>query len=480
MTDATELVRLSAREAVSLLRRGEVSPAELVEASIARIEAVDGAVNALPIRCWERARDHARRLASSGAGGEYERRPGWLAGLPIAIKDLMDVEGVPTTYGCHLYSDNVATRSDLLVRRLEAHGAIVVAKSNTPEFGMLPVTDNRVFGATRNPWNTALTPGGSSGGAAAAVATGQVWLAHGSDIGGSLRIPAAFTATCGLRPTPGRIARDHSKRSFSPMAVQGPMARDVADLALFLDAMAGFWHGDPLSLPDTDISWSRVVAEARPPRRVAFSADLGIGGTVNPEVAAIAERAARTLESMGTMVEAAHPDFSGAGLRYRTLVAMNLLVERQEFVDRHGPGLEPFMAGIIGHAKTFDGATVAAAERYRAELFTRCADFFEDWDLLLTPTLSEPPFPVETRGGYKVDEWAHTAPPAWFQQCWSTVIPGNPALSIPAGFTAAGLPVGLQIIGRGRDEAGILAAGALIEAALGLSARLPIDPRPAA
>src|SRR5881398_1735055 len=228
-----ELWRMSAVDTVTRLRKGEVSPLELVEASARRIAEVAPAVNALPTLCLDRARDHAKRIMQGGAACEAAGEAGWLAGLPVSIKDLTDVAGVRTTYGSPIFRDHVPANSHPVVERIERKGGIVIAKSNTPEFGAGGSTFNEVFGRTRNPWNTALTPGGSTGGGAAALAAGEVWLAHGSDHAGSLRRPATYCSVVGLRPSPGRITRGTSNNLFSPLSVQGPMARNVADVALF-------------------------------------------------------------------------------------------------------------------------------------------------------------------------------------------------------------------------------------------------------
>jgi amidase len=244
---ADELWRMTAVEAVARLRTGEVSPLELVEASARRIAEVEPAVNALPTLCLDRARDHARRMMQGGAAREAAGEAGWLEGLPVSIKDLTDVAGVRTTYGSPLFADHVPAKSHPLVERIERKGGIVMGKSNTPEFGAGGSTFNEVFGRTRNPWNTALTPGGSTGGGAVSVATGEVWLAQGTDHGGSLRGPGSHCSVVGLRPSPGRVTRGAVGNLWSPLSVQGPMARSVADLALFLDTMAGFCPLDPMT-----------------------------------------------------------------------------------------------------------------------------------------------------------------------------------------------------------------------------------------
>src|SRR5579875_1153550 len=464
---ADELHRLTARAAVKALKRGEVSPLELIEAALARIAATDGAVNALPTLCPERARRAAKDI----------RRDSLLAGLPIAIKDLMDVAGVRTTYGSPIFAENVPGHSDLLVERLEANGAVVLAKSNTPEFGAGANTFNEVFGRTRNPWSTALTCGGSSGGAAVALATGQVWLATGSDLGGSLRIPASFCGVVGLRPSPGRAPHGPKTDAFDTLSVEGPMARNVGDLALFLDAMAGDHPADPLSLPAPAQPFLAAVEAPRPPRRVGFSADLGCW-PVASEVKAICTAAAQRFTAMGAAVEAACPDLSDAREIVQTLRAVKFATSHAEKLARHRDKLKPDVIWNIERGLALSGDDVARATRARGALFERVAVFFRDHDLLLCPAVIVPPFPVEERyvtevEGHRFDNYVD-----WLGITYAITLTGCPALSVPCGFTADGRPVGLQMVGRPRGEAALLAAAALFEAETGLAAQLPIDPRP--
>jgi amidase len=274
MKGADELVRLTACAAVYVLKRGEISPLELVEASLARIAAVNPAVNAMVTLAPERARDQARRMVAQKQKPADER--GWLAGLPLAVKDLNDLAGVRTTYGSPIFADNVPKRSDIMVERLEANGGVPIGMSNTPEFGAGANSFNEVFGETLNPWNTSLNAGGSSGGSAVALATGQVWLATGSDLGGSLRTPASFCSVVGLRPSPGRVAAGPGEIRFDTLSVNGPMARNVEDAALMLDAMAGWHIEDPLSLEAPAVGFRETARRRLVPKRVAFSTDLGI------------------------------------------------------------------------------------------------------------------------------------------------------------------------------------------------------------
>src|SRR5215510_3242091 len=272
---SNELIRLTATQAVTRLKRGDITPLDLIDAAEQRIAEVEPNLNALPTLCLERGREHARRLMR-GQGREANNEPGWLAGLPVAIKDLVDVAGVRTTYGSPIFRDHVPATSHPVVLRIERKGGIVIAKSNTPEFGVGGSTFNEVFGRTRNPWNTSLTCGGSTDGGAVALATGEVWLAHGSDHGGSLRGPATLCSVVGIRPSPGRVTRGTSNNLFSPLSVQGPMARNVPDLALALDSMAGFCPLDPLTFDAPTMSFSDAVAH--PPRRLRIAWTANYGG----------------------------------------------------------------------------------------------------------------------------------------------------------------------------------------------------------
>ncbi|HZB93662.1 MAG TPA: amidase family protein [Stellaceae bacterium] len=476
MTGNDELIRMTARQVVALLERRAVSPLELIDAALARIEAVDGAVNALPILCPERARDRARALA---AVPPPEARRGWLAGLPLAIKDSMDVAGVRSTQGSPIYADHVPARSDLQVEALERKGGIVLARSNAPEFAAGSNTFNPVFGRTLNPWNTAMTCGGSSGGAAVAVATGEVWLANGTDLGGSLRIPASFCSVVGLRPSPGLVPQGPQKHVYDGLSVAGPMARNVGDLALMLDAMAAFDPRDPLSVEPPARAFADAVAEAasHPPRRIGFSRDLGFL-PVDAEVADIAAAAAARFADRGAVVEAKGPDFRGASEIFQTLRAVRFAANYAPLLAAHRARIKPDVVWNVEKGLKLDGDAVGRALRERAHLYQRVAGFFGEYDLLATPAVIVPPFDVNQRyveavAGHCFDNYVD-----WLGMSYAVTLTGCPALSLPCGFTRSGLPVGLQLVGRPRGEAALLAAAALLEEQLALAALLPIDPRP--
>ncbi len=473
MSLPSELFRLTAQQAVQLLRRREVSPLELIDAALARIAATDGPINALPTLCAERARDHARRFDASGSAAAL---PGWLAGLPIAVKDLNDVAGVRTTYGSPIFADNVPVRSDIMVERLEQRGAIVLAKSNTPEFGAGANTFNEVFGETRNPWNTALTCAGSSGGSAAALAAGQVWLATGSDLGGSLRTPASFCSVVGLRPSPGRVANGPRDRPFGTLSVEGPMGRTVGDVALMLDAMAGWHLEDPLSLEAPADSFQAAAASRHLPRRVGFSADLGIT-PVDAEVRDICAAAAQRLADRGIAVDEACPDFAGAAEAFRTLRAAGFVAGYLPLYETRRQQLKPDVIWNIEHGMRLTAAEIARAELARGALYHRVAAFFTEHDLLLCPAACVPPFDVKTRWLASLNGVAFDNYVEWIRITYAVTLTSCPALSLPCGFTRDGRPVGLQLVGRPRGESALLAAAAAVEETLDLARLLPIDPR---
>lgn len=471
MTSLSSIICSSACALVDRLKAGEVTPLDLLDALEERISEVDGKVNALPTLCFERARDHARRLMKMPIADR-----GRLAGMPIPIKDLVEVSGVRTTYGSPIFADFVPERSDILVENLEREGGIVYAKSATPEFGAGANTFNEVFGATVNPWNTALSAAGSSGGAAVSLATGMAWLAHGSDLGGSLRNPASFCGIVGLRPSPGRVARDPGVVVDSILSVEGPMARTVEDAGLLLDAMAGEHPGDPISLPRAGVSYREAARKPQKLRRVAFSADLGVT-PVDPEVADICRRAAYRFAELGVAVEDAHPDLSEAHETFQTLRAAGFAASHSAKLRDYPDLLKPEMIWNIEKGLKLSMAEVVKAEAQRGELIARTLTFFDDYDLLMAPATIVPPYPVQTRyvtecAGQKFDTYID-----WLAIAYSISLTTAPALSLPCGFTGSGMPVGLQIIARPRGEAQLLSGAGQLERLLALDTVTPIDPR---
>jgi amidase len=468
----TDLIRLTANEIVALLRSEEITPLDCLDALERRIGEVDKAVNALPTLCFERARDHAEALMKKPVG---ER--GQLLGLPIPIKDLNDVKGVRSTQGSPIFADNIAQESDILVETLETEGGIVYAMSNTPEFGAGANTFNTVFGPTLNPWNLSRSAAGSSGGAAVALATGMAWVAHGSDMGGSLRNPASFCGVTGLRPSPGRVAASVHGKIDGTLGAEGPMARNVEDLALLFDAMTGANPGDPLSLPREDISYLAAARSGERPKRVAFSRDLGIT-PVDAEVAKIVERAAYKLESAGVIVEEAHPDLREAHECFQVLRALSFVTSLKPLYDGHRDRLKADVVWNIEKGLGLSAAEIARAEMQRGAMFRRMREFFRHYDLILCPATIVPPFPVEQRYVSECDGHKFSTYIDWLAIVYAFTNVASPAISIPAGFTRENLPVGIQIAAPCRAEARLLAGAKLVEDVLDLGRITPIDPRP--
>ena len=468
------LTELTAREAVAMLKAGEVSPLELIDAAQARIAETDGAINALPTLCLDRGREHAKRLMDDPP---TDPPTGYLHGLPIAVKDLVNVAGVRTTQGSPLFADFVPESSDILVETLERNGAVVIAKSNTPEFGAGSHSFNEVFGHTHNPWNPRLSAGGSSGGAAAALAAGQVWLATGSDLGGSLRNPASFCSVVGLRPSPGRVAHGPGALPFNDMPVDGPMGRTVGDVALMLDAQIGHDARDPLSMAAPAVPFIDAVERPVAPKRVAFSPDLGIT-PVDAEVAEICAKAAADFADLGAAVEDDCIDFTGAQDIFHVLRAHMFEAGKGELLE-HRDQLKPEVIWNIEVGRELNGPEVGRALRARGALYKRAVAFFETFDLLLCPAAIVPPFDGRMRWPNEVAGVTFEQYTDWLLICGAVTLTGCPAASVPCGFTADGRPVGLQIVGPPRGEAAVLSAAALFEAAHDFAAMVPIDPKPA-
>jgi amidase len=466
------LVRETACAVVGKLKQGEITPLDLLDVLETRIAEVDRHVNALPTLCFDRARANAKALMQRPVA---ER--GLLAGLPVPIKDLTDVGCVLTTQGSPIYKDRIPARSDVLVERIEENGGVIYAKSNTPEFGAGANTFNEVFGATVNPWDTSRSAAGSSGGAAVALATGMAWLAHGSDMGGSLRSPASFCSVVGIRPSIGRVAHTPKFGVDRTLGVQGPMARNVEDIALFLDAMSGEHPTDPLSLPALPTSFLSAARSGKKPKRVAYSSDLGIT-PVDPEVAAVTRKAAQRLADAGVIVEETHPDWREAHECFHVLRAFDFAISKAELLRTRRDLLKPEVIWNIEEGLKLTVEQIARAQTQRVAMAARAEEFFKTYDLLLCPATIVPPYPVHSRyvaecAGKKFDNYVQ-----WLGIVYAITLACCPALSLPCGFTASGLPVGLQMVGPLRGEASLLAGAKVLEDILGVRSQTPIDPRP--
>jgi amidase len=448
----------TATELAAGIRDHAFSAREVMEAHLERVAAVNPRVNAIVTLL-----EPEQALALADAADREPPR-GVLHGLPMAIKDLEDTAGIRTTYGSPLFAEHVPAQDSLMVARLRSAGALIIGKTNTPEFGAGSQTFNAVFGATRNPYDLARTPGGSSGGAAAAVAAGMLALADGSDLGASVRNPAAFCNLVGLRPTAGRIP-SLGGDAWNPLAVLGPIARTVEDLALFLQATSAPHPRDPLSLPPEDFT-ADLRADPRG-LRIAWSRDLG-GLPVDPAITAVLEARRATLEELGCVVEDAEPDLTGADEAFETLRGVGFAAFA-ELADQ----VKPSLAGNIRLGLALTGPQIARALTLRTEIFMRMADFLERYDALAAPVTQVPPFPVEVEWPEEVAGTPMGSYIEWFRSCSRITVTGHPAMSVPAGFTDGGLPVGLQLVGRHRGELALLRLGRAVTEATGLAERRP-------
>ena len=466
-----DFIKMTATEAVAHLRSKEVSPLDLVEASIRRIETIDTEVNALPIHCFDQARDQAKSIDIA----RHAENPKSLCGLPIAVKDYNDLGGAVTTYGSPIFAKNVAQKSDATVRKLEGNGAIAVAKSNVPEWAG-GHTFNPVNGLTRNPWDMRKSAGGSSGGSGAALASGLVWLATGNDLGGSLRTPAAFNGVVGLRPSPGRVPRGTRLPSMDTLWVEGPMARNVDDLALMLDAGVGHQIDDPLSFEHSGSSFVDILKGTDIPKRVAFSPDLSIV-SMEKEIAEVCGGATKVFADIGAEVTDEIPDFTGVLEAFQTLRAVLFATMMEPIMQQHRDKIAPEIVGNIERGLNITPPQIFEAERIRIELFKKILDFFETHDFLICPAASIAPFPVDQRYVTEIDGKPCETYIDWFSITFALTMTACPTISVPCGFTSEGLPVGFQIMGKPRGEAALLLVAKRFEQAIGISAKLPITPQ---
>jgi amidase len=455
-----------------LYRSRKASPLDVMQAVLARIDAVNPRVNAYVTLARESALAAARK--ATAALGRRSAALGPLHGIPVSIKDLTPTRGIRTTWGSKIFEHHVPEADALYVERLKRAGAIVVGKTNTPEFGAGGNTFNAVFGATRNPWNPALTCGGSSGGAAVALATGMGPLAQGSDLGGSLRTPAAFCGVVGFRTTPGLIPVYPADLGWDSLSVTGPMARTVADVALMLAVMAGPDDRAPLSY---DVDPRRFTAAVARPSikgwRVAWTPDLNGLIPVDDEVAAVAEGATRVFRTLGARIERASPDFGEVNEIVLATRGLGMVARHADKLARWEPLMQKGLVWNIKQGLSLTPEQIGAGERLRTRLWHRVREFMERRDLLILPTVAVPPFPVEQPypteiNGKPLDNYTQ-----WFFLTYGITVTGLPAISVPCGFTRSGLPVGLQIVGRRRQEATVLRAAAAFEAAAPWADKIP-------
>jgi amidase len=473
----TDLFAFDAVTLAGMLRRREVSASEVTAAHIDRIEALDGSVNAVVTRCFDRARARAAQADDAMARGEVL---GLLHGLPVAHKDLAETAGLRTTYGSPLFSRHVPDFDALVVERMSGAGAISLGKTNTPEFGAGSHTVNPVFGATRNPFDLSRSAGGSSGGAAAALAARMICLADGGDLGGSLRNPASFCNVVGLRPSPGRIPTWPLSDVADTFAVHGPMARTVTDVALLLAVLSGPDPRVPLALdaPAPALAKPAEVAGllARDMRglKVAWSADLGL--PVEPAVRNVLAPARQVLVDLGCEVVDAAPDLSGADGAFRAWRAFRFATWYGSLHREHRDQLGPNVTWNIERGLELTTDELSRATELRMALAQRVGEFFATVEVLACPVSQVVPFDVTLDWVHEIDGVPLHTYLDWMASSYLISATGLPAISVPAGFTPDGLPVGLQLVGRWRADWPLLAVAHAFEAATGYARVAPVLP----
>jgi amidase len=470
IADTDELCWQPATELATMVRAREVSARELLEAHLARIEAVNGTLNAIVTLDAEGARAAADAADAALAAGEDV---GPLHGLPVAHKDTHATGGMRTTWGSPLHADTVPAHDELVVARLKAAGAIRVGKTNVPEFAAGSHTFNTLFGATHNPYRHGLSAGGSSGGAAAALAAGLVPLAEGNDTGGSLRNPAAFCNVVGLRPTPGRVPTHPASLGWSQLSVQGPMGRTVGDVALLLSVLAGADPRVPISLTDDPAGFAAPLPTELTGLRVAWAPDLGGRVPVDPAISETLAASLGVFTDLGAGVEEDCPDLTDADEVFGVLRAWQFEMNYGDLVRQHPDQVKETIRWNAARGAELSGVDVGRAEVAHTKLYERMVAFFDRYDVLLAPTTQVLPFPVEQEYPTEVAGVPMADYLGWMRSCTLISATGCPALSLPGGFTADGLPVGLQVVGAPRADRRVLEVGHAFEQATGFGRRRP-------
>jgi amidase len=438
-----------ARELAMLLRKKKLSARELLDAHLKHIARVNPQVNAIVTLAPEIALVKAKACDEAAAKNRFL---GVLHGLPVAHKDLQDTQGIRTTYGSPLFANHVPAADTLLVERIRQAGGVTLGKTNTPEFGAGSQTFNKVFGATKNPHDATKTCGGSSGGAAVALATGMLPLADGSDTGGSLRNPASFCGVVGFRVTPGRVPNLPTGAAWNTISVVGPMARNVSDCAFFLSAIAGADERAPLSIHDDPALFARPLERSFRGVRVAWYKDLG-GVPFDSRTRAVVEAQRKHLITLGCIVEEAEPDFSGADEAFRVFRALHFY---RQHAAKDRSQIKATVLEEIDLGAKLTGPEVARAMQLQSALIQRVGEFFSKYEYFILPATQVPAFDIDQPYVTEIDGKKLGNYIDWMRACYYISVLHNPAISVPAGFTPDGLPVGLQIVGRHQADFQVL------------------------
>jgi amidase len=458
---SNELCFMEATELVRQMRNRKLSAVEVMQAHLAQIEQVNPQVNAIITLLPEQAMEGARAADAALASGAVV---GPLHGLPIAHKDLVNTKGIRTTQGSPIYKDFVPDHDALIVERIRQAGAISIGKTNVPEFGAGSQTFNPLFGATLNPYDTSKTCGGSSGGAAAALACGMIPIADGSDTGGSLRNPANFCNVVGLRTSPGRVPAWPKQLGWYTMSVQGPMGRTVQDTALLLSAIAGPDMRSPIAISEAGARFAGPLQRDFRGVRVAWAPDLG-GLPLDDRVRAVLDSRRQAFEDLGCIVEEACPDFSGADEIFKLWRAWGFELQFTDLIEKHPGMIKQTVVWNAQAGQQISGSQLARAEMQRTALYHQMREFMERYEFLICAVNQVPPFDVTQEYITEINGAPMETYIDWMKSCYYITVTGHPALSVPCGFTSGGLPVGAQVVGRHQDDFGVLQLGYAFEQA---------------
>jgi amidase len=467
---SNEICFMRAVEIVDAIRSKKLSAREVMEAHLKQIHRVNPKINAIVTLVPE-----DQLMAQAAAADEALAKGKWLGrlhGLPVAVKDLHETSGLRTTYGSPLHKDNVPNFDCRVVQREKEAGAIVVGKTNVPEFGLGSQTFNKVFGPTRNPYDMTKTCGGSTGGGAAAIASGLIPLADGSDMGGSLRNPPNFCNVVGIRPSPGRVPNVPTKLGWFTLSVPGPVARNVTDCAYFLSVLAGFDHHSPISIEQPGTQFAQPLGQRNfKGVRVAMFKDLGLPW--DPEVKSAVQAQRKVFESLGCIVEDAEPDFHDANECFNTLRHWSTEFAFGDLLATQGSQLNEYIHWHVEEGRKITGPELSRIEAKRTALYQRLCNFKGEYEFFILPVNQVLPFDVNTHypteiAGVKMENYI-----AWMKSAYYISVAGNPAMSVPCAFSASGLPIGLQIVGRHHDDWGVLQLGYAFEQATNIGNRRP-------
>jgi amidase len=465
-----EICSMRAIDMVAAIRSKKLSAREVMQAHLQQIQRVNGKVNAFVTMV-----DEEQLMAQAAAADEALAGGRWLGplhGMPVAVKDLHETKGIRTTWGSPLHRDDVPDFDCRIVQREKEAGAIVLGKTNVPEFGLGSQTFNPVFGATHNPYDLTKTCGGSTGGGAVAVACGMAPLADGSDMGGSLRNPPNFCNVVGIRTSPGRVPNVPTKLGWFPLSVPGPVARNVSDCAYFLSVLAGYDHHSPISIEMPGAPFAQPLERDFKGVRVAMFRDMGLPW--DPEVKNAVHAQRKVFESLGCVVIDAEPDFTDANEAFLTLRHWSVEFSFGDLLAQHGDQLNSFIHWHVDEGRKITGPQLSRLEAKRTALFQRLSNFRGEYDFFVLPVNQVLPFDVNTHypteiAGVKMENYI-----AWMKSAYYISTTGNPAMSVPCAFSSTGLPIGLQIVGRNHDDWGVLQLGYAFEQATQIGKRRPV------